>query len=194
MRPADGDGMRRTPAGRPAFLLLMQEQEAEFFAARLRLGAPDAEFLHVAGRQALEEAARIVSPASRLIAFCSPIVVPPFVLDSLAGGCFNFHPGPPERRGYRPAAFAALENAGDFGVTLHLMAEEVDSGPIVDVMRFAIEPGSDEEVISIAAYRHLLAMVDRHAAMLADVGNLPALSNERWTGARKTRRELFEAG
>ncbi len=171
----------------------MEEQEAAFIAARLCLATPEADFHHVADRQALEKVAVAVPPKSRLIAFCSPIIVPPAILNRLQGGCFNFHPGPPERPGYRPAAFAALEGARDFGVTLHLMAEVVDSGPIIDVLRFAVEPGSSEEVISIDAYSHLLALVDRHAAMLADIGASPVYCGDRWSGRRRTRRELIEA-
>ena len=75
---------------------------------------------------------------ARLIAFSSPVIVPPDVLSALGFGAYNFHPGPPEYPGWAPAHFALYEGAAEFGATAHAMAERVDSGPIVAVSRFPI--------------------------------------------------------
>jgi methionyl-tRNA formyltransferase len=86
-----------------------------------------------------------LEPASlsraRLIAFATPVIVPPHVLDTLGYGAYNFHPGPPQYPGWAPAHFALYEQASEFGATVHAMAERVDSGPIVDAALFPIPPG-----------------------------------------------------
>jgi methionyl-tRNA formyltransferase len=55
---------------------------------------------------------------ARLIAFSSPVIVPPLVLAALGYGAYNFHPGPPEYPGWAPAHFALYDGATEFGATL----------------------------------------------------------------------------
>lgn len=53
----------------------------------------------------------------------------------------NFHPGPlPEYRGRNLCYHALMENAKEFGATLHYMDQEFDTGKIIKVKRFSIEP------------------------------------------------------
>ena len=75
---------------------------------------------------------------ARLIAFASPVVVPPSVLDRLGYAAVNFHPGPPDYPGFCPAQFAIYDGARRFGSTAHLMVERVDAGPIFDVITFDV--------------------------------------------------------
>src|SRR6202046_3675211 len=75
---------------------------------------------------------------ARLIAFVTAEIVPPSVLARLGYGAFNFHPGPPSYPGWAPAHFALYDQATEFGVTAHVMVEQVDAGPIVDVAVFPI--------------------------------------------------------
>jgi methionyl-tRNA formyltransferase len=70
---------------------------------------------------------------ARLVAFTTPVIVPPGVLDALGYGAYNFHPGPPEYPGWAPAHFAVYDRAPLFGATAHVMVERVDAGPIVGV-------------------------------------------------------------
>lgn len=52
----------------------------------------------------------------------------------------NFHPAPlPEYRGFAPYTFGILNGEIHWGVTCHHMTTEIDEGPIVDWIRFAIE-------------------------------------------------------
>ena len=73
---------------------------------------------------------------ARLIAFVTPEIVSAHVLAKLGYGAINFHPGPPDYPGWAPSHFALYERATEFGATVHVMVEQVDAGPIIDVARF----------------------------------------------------------
>src|SRR5271167_2202877 len=75
---------------------------------------------------------------SRLVAYVTPVIAPPAILSQLGYGAFNFHPGPPSYPGWAPAHFALYDGAKEFGATAHVMIEEVDAGPIVNVALFPI--------------------------------------------------------
>jgi methionyl-tRNA formyltransferase len=127
---------------------------------------------------------------ARLIAFATWIIVPPAILDRLGYGAFNFHPAPPEYPGWAPAHFALYDRATEFGATAHLMVEQVDAGPIVDVARFPIP--ADIPVLGLEglAYAHLAQLFWRMAKSLAtDPAPLPPLSI-RW-GAKKYSRRSY---
>ncbi len=53
----------------------------------------------------------------------------------------NFHPGPlPEYRGRNLCYHALINGAAKFGATLHYMDKEFDTGDIIEVLTFPIEP------------------------------------------------------
>lgn len=53
----------------------------------------------------------------------------------------NFHPAPlPEYRGRNLAYHAIMEEAKEFGATVHYMDKDFDTGEIIEVMRFPIKP------------------------------------------------------
>src|SRR5579871_3675292 len=92
---------------------------------------------------------------ARLVAFATPVVVPSGVLDTLGYGAYNFHPGPPAYPGWAPAHFALYEGAAEFGATVHAMAARVDSGPIIEVVNFAIPVEISVQGLEGLAYAHL---------------------------------------
>lgn len=56
-------------------------------------------------------------------------------------GFTNFHPGPlPEFGGRNLAYNAIMQGSGHFGSSVHYMDEGYDTGPLIDVVRFPIEP------------------------------------------------------
>ncbi|MXN64808.1 hypothetical protein GR183_07805 [Stappia sp. GBMRC 2046] len=183
MNPREADSEDR------AFLLLMNDEEAEFFARLLAKHAPDAYFAHAGDRASLVFQAESLPGTGRLIAFCTDVIVPPAVLERMEAGSYNFHPGPPERPGYRPAGFAAHEKGASFGITLHEMEASVDTGAIIDCERFSVSAPASEEAINIEAYRRLLNLARRHARTLAETGSRPSPSRERWSGRKTTRRD-----
>jgi hypothetical protein len=135
-----------------------------------------------------------VSPAllarSRLLAFSTPVVVPAAVLHQLGYGAYNFHPGSPDYPGWHPVSFALYDRAKVFGATAHLMAEQVDAGPIVDLELFEVEPGTTAEQLSEAAYAAAVRLFWRLAEPLATRSEpLPTLSLG-WSGRKSSRRSF----
>jgi methionyl-tRNA formyltransferase len=129
---------------------------------------------------------------ARLIAFVTAEIVPPGVLARLGYGAFNFHPGPPSYPGWAPAHFALYDEATQFGATLHVMVEQVDAGPIIDVAFFPVP--ADISVLGLEglAYAHLAQLFWRWAKSLAtDPAPPPALPIE-W-GSRKYSRRAYRA-
>jgi methionyl-tRNA formyltransferase len=58
-------------------------------------------------------------------------------------GCLNFHPAPlPDMRGVGGYNVAILEAMSEWGVSCHFVDPDFDTGDIVEVERFPIDPGS----------------------------------------------------
>jgi methionyl-tRNA formyltransferase len=127
---------------------------------------------------------------ARLIAFTTPIIVPSDVLDRLGYGAFNFHPGPPSYPGWAPAHFALYHRETEFGATAHVMVEQVDAGPIVEVARFPIPPDISVFGLEGIAYAHLAQMFWRMAKRLATDPAPPPPLPIQW-GTRKYSRRSY---
>jgi methionyl-tRNA formyltransferase len=127
---------------------------------------------------------------ARLIAFVTPEIVPAAVLDQLGYGAINFHPGPPNYPGWAPAHFALYDQATEFGVTVHVMVEQVDAGPIVDLALFPVP--ADISVLGLEglAYAHLAQLFWRMARSLATDAALPPPLAAAW-GSRKYSRRVY---
>ncbi|MEO6843142.1 MAG: formyltransferase family protein [Bradyrhizobium sp.] len=125
---------------------------------------------------------------ARLIAFTTWIIVPSGILDRLGYGAFNFHPGPPQYPGWAPAHFALYDHATEFGATAHVMVEQVDAGPILDVARFAIPAEISVLGLEGLAYANLARLFWRMAKSLAtDAASPPALPIQ-WGPKKYSRR------
>jgi methionyl-tRNA formyltransferase len=127
---------------------------------------------------------------ARLIAFVTPVIVPPAILAQLGYGAINFHPGPPSYPGWAPAHFALYDSAAEFGATAHVMTEQVDAGPIVAVEMCAI-PG-EISVLGLEglAYARLAFLFWRMAKELACGPELPPALPIKW-GERKFYRSTY---
>ena len=113
------------------------------------------------------------------------------LLSRIRLGAVNFHTGPPRWPGRGSISFALLNGDDDFGVTAHLMIEEIDAGPILCVLRFPIE-GTDD-VASIDA-RAKAAIPELAAATLRDLADdpVPRPSGERWERGAMTQAQLLD--
>jgi methionyl-tRNA formyltransferase len=125
---------------------------------------------------------------ARLIAFTTPVIVPPFVLAQLGYGAYNFHPGPPEYPGWAPAHFALYDGATEFGVTAHAMVEKVDAGAIIQVDRFKIPAASSVVALEGLAYAHLGRMLWLSAKAMATQTEPFAELPIEWGQRKNTRR------
>jgi methionyl-tRNA formyltransferase len=129
---------------------------------------------------------------ARLIAFVTAEIVPPNVLAGLGYGAFNFHPGPPSYPGWAPAHFALYDETRQYGATLHVMVEQVDAGPIIDVAFFPVPADISVFGLEGLAYAHLAQLFWRWAKSLAtDIAPPPTLPIE-W-GSRKYSRRSYRA-
>jgi hypothetical protein len=125
---------------------------------------------------------------ARLIAFASTVVVPGRILKRLGHGAYNFHPGPPNYPGWAPAQFAIYDGAAGFGVTVHVMHEQVDSGPIVAVDLFDVPAAATPEALDTLAYTRLARQFFALAPALATSPHaLPPLPIQ-WCGRKGTQR------
>lgn len=190
-------------AGR--ILLLMKEPEAKFFTEILARSNPRLAIDHAGSVEDLRTfTARAPSNSplertrlptrlpTRLIAFSTQIIVPPDVLRALAYNAYNFHPGPPDYPGSKPSAFAVLGGAPRFGVTLHRMADRVDSGPIVATRLFPVAPDAHARDLATEAYGTMARLALELAKDLAAIDRPLPESDTCWSG-RKRRMAEYEA-
>ncbi len=174
-------------------LLCHEMMDANFLTTILFKLCPDLPVDVLQTREDLGTWVRGVTPATRLVAFCSGVVVPAEILAALGGPAYNFHPGSPDYPGRFPAAFALYDGVATFGATLHEMAERVDSGPIVGCTRFAVPPGSSYRWLVAKAHQAALHLffeaVRPLARSAAPLRPLPLV----WGGRRCTQRALEQA-
>jgi methionyl-tRNA formyltransferase len=122
----------------------------------------------------------------RLIAVGTGVIVPSALLAALPGPAYNLHPGPPEYPGLYPSVHALYERAESFGVTLHEMAETVDSGPIVAVARFPIPAACDRLRLDALTFAAMLDLLRALAAALVTTDTPLPRAPERWSGRRRS--------
>ena len=125
---------------------------------------------------------------ARLIAFVTPEIVSQSILERLGYGAFNFHPGSPSYPGWAPAHFALYEGATEFGATAHVMIEQVDAGPIIDVALFPIPADISVLALEGLAYAHLAQLFWRMAKSLATDPKAPPTLPIEWGGKKYSRR------
>ena len=168
-------------------ILLTGEIEASHLTAILSHHAPNLEIVWASDATALAAAVEDGLAGVRIIAVMSGVIVPTDVLAALDGPAYNFHPGPPEYPGSCVAGFAIYHGATSFGVTLHEMAGQVDSGPIIDVRRFDVPPGAKFQELEVLAFQAAIQMFVDYAPKLAlDSAPLPR-KDISWTGPLRTR-------
>ena len=110
----------------------------------------------------------VLLPASRIVGFCTNVLVQPEILTTINWGAYNFHPGSPAYPGWAPAAFAFYHGESRFGATAHEMVERVDSGAIIDVEMFDIPAGVSSSLdLEELAYTASLRLFWRMAENLA---------------------------
>ena len=176
-----------------SIILLTGKAEWPFLRDVLKERSPELRVSWAPNRQELEYTCggQDVSK-SRLISFCSSVIVRPEILNLFHRPAYNFHPGPPSYPGVHPANFAIYDGATRFGATAHIMTPEIDGGPLVGVEWFNISNDTNSEGLEKQAFTHLFKLFTRLSPALVDIDkDLPVLS-EGWTGRRRTIKE-FEA-
>jgi methionyl-tRNA formyltransferase len=102
----------------------------------------------------------------------------------------NFHPGPPNYPGIGCSNYAIYNNEKEYGVTSHIIKEKVDSGPILEVRRFALNKKENLFSLTQRAYIHLFEMYLNIINQLQK-NEVPEIKkNEKWVGKAKTRKQF----
>ncbi len=168
-------------------VLLTGETEAPVLTGLLREHNPDLAVTVIGDRTALAALPRAQFAQTRLISFCSSIIVPAGTLAAMPGPSYNFHPGPPERPGRFPSVWAVYERCERYGITVHEMTARVDAGPIVNAEWFAVPDGIDLLELEQLALAHLIAAFRRLAPFLAQNPRpLPRVYIP-WSGTKRTK-------
>ncbi|MBL8642728.1 MAG: hypothetical protein JNK21_02260 [Rhodospirillaceae bacterium] len=167
-------------------ILLAGESEAPFLAAILRAHEARLAVDLASSADELAAAAAEDLGRTRLVSFCSSVIVPASILNRLPGPAYNFHPGPPEYPGRYPSIFAIYDGAARFGITVHEMAPKVDAGAIVSAEWFGISPETtlpqlDELTFATLADK-FRALSYQLATMSQPLRRLPY----RWSGRKTT--------
>ncbi|MDB5361984.1 MAG: hypothetical protein JWO51_3281 [Rhodospirillales bacterium] len=173
-------------------LLLTGEFEAGILLPFFTRHAPEARIEAVHLGTQLEAAILAGTEDTRLLAFCTSVIVPTALLGLLPGPSYNIHPGPPTFPGRHPECWGAYHGAVRFGSTLHEMAPRVDEGPIVDVQWFEMETGGGQAAYGMRAYQAAIQLMIRWAPWLINDDRPLPRSTDRWSGT-KTRRADLEA-
>ena len=126
-----------------------------------------------------------------LISYLSPWICPEHLLQRTVVAALNFHPAPPTYPGIGCVNFALYEGATTYGVTCHHMASTVDTGPIVAVKRFGIDPADTVETLLLRTYDEQLVLFYDIVGPLLRGEGLPK-SAEHWTRPPFTRSQLDE--
>ncbi|TAL02067.1 MAG: hypothetical protein EPO08_08040 [Rhodospirillaceae bacterium] len=172
----------------PKIILLTQPECVAFLVPGLRAAGVDVEV--AVEREDLTRAMSTLSPQTRLVSFAAKVIVPAAVLGRFAGPAYNFHPGSPEYPGLFPSVHALYDGQSEFAVTLHEMAPQVDSGPIIAAERFPIPSGANRLVLDQLTLKMMVAAFERWAPSLAAVATPLPRSGESWRGPRRTRADF----
>jgi methionyl-tRNA formyltransferase len=173
-------------------ILLTGPVEQVALASALRGNNPQLTIYPVTTPEHLAALDADILQRARLIAFSSPVIVPPSVLAALGYGAYNFHPGPPDYPGWAPAHFALYDGATEFGATFHAMTARVDAGPIIAVTCFDIPDNMHVMALEGLAYANLAQLYWRHAKQLATDGAPLPVSTLPW-GPKKNSQRAYRA-
>ena len=106
-------------------------------------------------------------------------------------GCLNFHPAPlPEMRGVGGYNVAVLEGMSEWGVSCHFVDADLDTGDIVEVERFAIDPDTATALsVDVDSQEHLYELFKRVMRRVLAEEELPRTPQGE---GRYVSREAFE--
>jgi methionyl-tRNA formyltransferase len=108
------------------------------------------------------------------------------------GGCLNFHPAPlPDMRGVGGYNVAVLEGMSEWGVSCHFVDADFDTGDIVEVERFPIDPDTATALsVDVDSQEHLYGLFQSVMRMALAGDELPRTPQGE---GRYVTREEFEA-
>jgi methionyl-tRNA formyltransferase len=124
-----------------------------------------------------------------VVSYLSRWILPKEILNNTKFCAINFHPAPPNYRGYGPYSFALYNNESAYGVTCHHMNEKLDNGSIIDVSRFNIYKTDTVETLIQRSYSYQLQLFYKVFDLILTENKIP-ISNEKWSDNKYTKKEL----
>jgi methionyl-tRNA formyltransferase len=176
-----------------SLILLMHREEFDHFAPIILKINDSLHLKHCSSLNEIRHA--LLSPSSetkntRLIAFCTHVIVPKDCLLSLKGNAYNLHPGPPEYPGIHPQAFALHHKKTSFGVTLHHMTLPTDSGHIIDSHSFPIPPNCTRKELGRISYIAAASLFTQYLKPFSHVHTPLAPNGQQWGSKHYTQKDL----
>lgn len=177
-------------------ILLLSKKENPFCSyaeAALKSYFNKDEYISVRGGRGepLEPSLSNIHP-EYIISFVSPWIIPTQLLDTAQRAAINFHPGSPDYPGTGCYNFALYEGAKQYGVTVHHMAEKVDTGSIIMTSYFDVAPFETVESLKLKSMTRLLLCFEKILNIIANNEELPAANNEKWRRKPFTRKQMLE--
>lgn len=117
----------------------------------------------------------------------SPCIIKPVLLESIRVAAINFHTAPPEYPGRGGCSYALYNGDETYGVTAHLMTEDIDAGGILDVIRFPIHTNDTAESL----HRRAVEQIPELAWRWMKTKNIQP-NGERWAGPAKRQADFVE--
>lgn len=128
-----------------------------------------------------------------IISYLSRWVVPEYLIRKAKVAAINFHPASPDYPGIGCYNFALYEEANEYGVTCHYMANKVDTGKIIAVKRFPIFMSDDVASLILRTYDFQLVLFYEIMSKIIKNEPLPS-SEESWRKKPFTRKQFNQLG
>ena len=176
-------------------LLLTGEVEGPYLADALRSRCERLIVAVVHDNPSLMDAVNVAAKTGRpfrLVSFSTDVIVPASIIEAMSTTGYNFHAGPPEYPGSCPASFAVYEGARRFGITVHEISTEIDSGTIVAVRRFDIPPDITATDLMGQTYQALVALFSELAPAMIDATVDLTPIDEQWRPPARKRSEAVQ--
>ncbi len=175
-----------------SIVLLCPPTDGRYLATALSVHNPRLGVVTVSTAAELELAMERADHGTRLVGFLTGVVVPPTILNRLAGPAYNFHPAPPAYPGKHPLAFALYDRAACYGATAHEMTARTDSGPIIGTVGFSVPENASGDWLRDQAYAATIRLFLLLSQPLATFdGPLPRVDLS-W-GERRCSQRAFDA-
>ena len=110
----------------------------------------------------------------------------------------NFHPGPPLFPGSGSYCWAIYKSSKEYGITIHMMNENFDSGKILEVYRFPIFEGMKVSQLIEITYKFSLDCFEKYINLLKSKSNdeilylKKSISKYKWLDKPKKLADLDE--
>jgi methionyl-tRNA formyltransferase len=124
-----------------------------------------------------------------LFSYLAQWIIPQEILNNAKISCINWHPGTPDYPGIGCTNFAMYNEEKIFGITCHKMLSKVDSGEIIEVLRFNI---LEKDTVFSITQKCYLKIIESYIKTieLISINQKLNVSKEVWNRKPYTRKDL----